>query len=254
MNRVTDRMKPVLMKEVADDCRFFLGDRPCVWHKREGVVCTCERYQPIRERVLVIKLDAMGDVLRTTSLLPPLAAAHPGAAITWVTRAESVPLLENNPYLTEIVRYGIDTLVHLAHAVSIASSTWTRARSARDSRPWRTAPGPTDTCCMNWGTSSPTNPAAQAWLETGINDHLKRAGTRDVSAMDARHPAVPDVPDSYVLDLRADECAAGRQHLADLGVDFTRPIVGLNTGAGGRWELKAVARRRFSRADGAPWR
>ena len=51
MNRVTDRMKTVLMKEVADDCRFFLGDRPCVWHKREGVVCTCERYQPIRERV-----------------------------------------------------------------------------------------------------------------------------------------------------------------------------------------------------------
>ena len=50
--------------------------------------------------------------------------------------------------------------------------------------------------------------------------------------------AVPDVPDTYVLDLGPEECAAGRQHLADLGVDFTRPIVGLNTGAGGRWELK----------------
>jgi hypothetical protein len=178
MNRVTDRMKTVLMKEVADDCRFFLGDRPCVWHKREGVVCTCERYQPITERVLVIKLDAMGDVLRTTSLLPPLAAAHPGAAITWVTRAESVPLLENNPYLTEIVTYGIDTLVHLGarrfdrvinmDAGKISAGLATLARGTR-----------TDGFVLHeLGHVVATSPAAQAWLETGINDHLKRAGMR----------------------------------------------------------------------------
>lgn len=238
MNKVTDRMKTVLMKEVADDCRFFLGDRPCIWHKREGVVCTCERYQPIRERVLVIKLDAMGDVLRTTSLLPPLAAAHPGAAITWVTRAESVPLLENNPYLTEIVTYGIDTLVHLGarrfdrvinmDAGKISAGLATLARGTR-----------TDGFVLHeLGHVVATNPAAQAWLETGINDHLKRAGMRTYQQWMRDILGVPDVPDAYVLDLGAEECAAGRQHLADLGVDFTRPIVGLNTGAGGRWELK----------------
>ena len=238
MNKVTDRMNPVLMKEVADDCRFFLGDRPCVWHKREGVVCTCERYEPITERVLVIKLDAMGDVLRTTSLMPPLAAAHPGAAITWVTRAESVPLLENNPYLTEIVTYGIDTLVHLGarrfdrvinmDAGKISAGLATLAHGTR-----------TDGFVLHeLGHVVATNPAAQAWLETGINDHLKRAGVRTYQQWMRDILAVPDIPDAYVLDLRAEECAAGRQHLADLGVDFTRPIVGLNTGAGGRWELK----------------
>jgi heptosyltransferase-2 len=45
-------------------------------------------------------------------------------------------------------------------------------------------------------------------------------------------------PDRYVLELSDAERQKGRGQLADLGVDFERPVVGLNTGAGGRWELK----------------
>ena len=231
-------MRPVLMKEVADDCRFFLGDRPCVWHKRDGAICTCERYEPIRERLLIIKLDAMGDVLRTTSLLPPLAAAHPGAAITWITRAESVPLLENNPYLTEVVTYGADTLVHLGarrfdrvinmDAGKTSAGLATLARGTRKD----------GFVLHERGHVIATNPAAQAWLETGINDNLKRAGTRTYQRWMRDILDVPDVPDRYVMDLRPQELEAGRRHLADLHVDFARPIIGLNTGAGGRWELK----------------
>src|SRR6185437_12181624 len=90
-------------REIAWDCRFFVGDRPCVWHKRDGLRCTCDRYDRIEERVLIIKLDAMGDVLRTTALLPPIRESHPHAGITWITRRESVPLLERNPYVTEVL-------------------------------------------------------------------------------------------------------------------------------------------------------
>ena len=82
-----------MQREIAFDCRYFLGDRPCCWHKQEGAVCICDRYTPIRERILIVKLDAMGDVLRTTTLLPDLAEVHPGATFTWITRPESLPLL-----------------------------------------------------------------------------------------------------------------------------------------------------------------
>src|SRR6516164_11184299 len=101
-------------REIAFDCRFFLGDRPCVWHKTTGVLCTCDHYQRIDQRILMIKLDAMGDVLRTTALLPALAEARPAAAITWITRRESRPLLERNPYITEILDYGEDAMAQLA--------------------------------------------------------------------------------------------------------------------------------------------
>ena len=47
------------------DCRHFKGDRPCDPHKESGVKCNdCNYYQPISFKILIIKLDAVGDVLR----------------------------------------------------------------------------------------------------------------------------------------------------------------------------------------------
>src|SRR5207244_3273098 len=42
----------------------------------------------------------------------------------------------------------------------------------------------------------------------------------------------------YILELKANERAWAREHFARLGVEPSRPSVGLNIGAGGRWELK----------------
>jgi len=47
--------------------------------------------------VLIIKLGALGDVVRTTPLLRVLEAN-----ITWVTAARAVPLLEANPFIDRI--------------------------------------------------------------------------------------------------------------------------------------------------------
>src|SRR5262245_47376110 len=106
-------MQLPLRREIAFDCREFVGDRPCGPHKRTGVLCKCDHYVPVQERLLIIKLDAMGDVLRTTALLPALAAAHPQASISWITRPESRPLLERNPFVHEIIDYGTDAMVAL---------------------------------------------------------------------------------------------------------------------------------------------
>ena len=47
-----------MTREIAFDCRFFVGDRPCIWHKSTGVLCPCDHYQRVEERLLIIKLDA----------------------------------------------------------------------------------------------------------------------------------------------------------------------------------------------------
>ena len=41
-------------REIAFDCRYFLGDRPCVWHKTMGALCICDHYQSIEQRLLII--------------------------------------------------------------------------------------------------------------------------------------------------------------------------------------------------------
>jgi len=227
-----------LRREIAFDCRDFLGDRPCTWHKQTEVLCTCDHYRRVEERVLIIKLDAMGDVLRTTALLPALADAHPGAAITWLTRPESKPLLEKNPLVHEIVTYGPDAIVNLQtrtydrvvnlDAGKTSAGLASLARSGRkdgfilDER----------------GYVQATNEPARRWLEMGIFDDLKRRGDRTYQDVMAEILDLSGRPHRYVFELGDDERMQARVELERLGLDVSRPIVGLNTGAGGRWPLK----------------
>ena len=53
--------------------------------------------------ILIVKLGALGDVLRTTSILRPLRARYPGARFEWITAKPAVPLLEGNPLVGRVV-------------------------------------------------------------------------------------------------------------------------------------------------------
>ncbi|MBI5201701.1 MAG: glycosyltransferase family 9 protein [Elusimicrobia bacterium] len=53
--------------------------------------------------VLVVKLGALGDVLRTTSVVRRLKAVHPDVRVTWVTARAAMPLLEGNPDLERVL-------------------------------------------------------------------------------------------------------------------------------------------------------
>lgn len=73
------------------DCIHFRGDIPCRPHKDHGVHCDgCSHYRRRRGRILIIKLGATGDVLRTTPLLEALAERYPDHEVWWVTLTPEV--------------------------------------------------------------------------------------------------------------------------------------------------------------------
>lgn len=225
-------------REIAFDCRFFLGDRPCVWHKTTGVLCTCDHYQQIEQRFLIIKLDAMGDVLRTTALLPALAEAHPRAAIAWITRRESRPLLERNPYISEVLDYGEDALLQLQVRAFDRVINLDAGKASAALASLAKAHQKVGFVLDAQGCVQPTDAAARRWLEMGTFDDLKRLNTRTYQDHMLDMIGLPGARHRYVLELTEEERARGRAHLHRLGVDFSRPIIGLNTGAGHRWQLK----------------
>jgi len=225
-------------REIAFDCKFFRGDRPCVWHKKTGVLCTCEHYAKVEEQVLIVKLDAMGDVLRSTALLPPLAEMHPHAAITWLTRRESVPLLEGNPYVAEVLEVGAEANVHLQtrrfdRVINLDASRISAALATSAS-----APRKDGFVLDERGIVRPTNEAARRWLEAGLFDDIKRQGTATYQDRMAEILELQGREHRYVFELKAQEVERARLHLHSIGLDLQRPIIGLNTGAGGRWPLK----------------
>ncbi len=225
-------------REIAFDCRYFLGDRPCQWHKAIGVLCPCEHYRPIGERILIIKLDAMGDVLRTTALLPALAGALPNAAIAWITRRESLALLERNPYLSDAIEYGPDALLQLQVRTFDRVINLDAGKTSAALATLANAPQKDGFVLQSRGFVEPTNAAAQRWLELGVFDDLKKQGRKTYQEWMLEILGLSGAPHRYVLELGEDERQRGRMHLERLGVDLLRPVIGLNTGAGGRWELK----------------
>src|SRR5262249_22203196 len=225
-------------REIAWDCRFFLGDRPCVWHKRDRLLCTCDHFDRVEERVLIVKVDAMGDVLRSTALLPPLAEVHPHAAITWITRKESIPLLQRNPYIAEVLEVGPEALAHLQtrtfdrvinlDAGKTSAALATAARSSRHD----------GFVLDDRGYVRPTNDAARRWLEAGIFDDIKQRGTETYQNRMADILGLAGRAHRYVFELSDEERGRAKAHLDAIGFDPTRTLIGLNTGAGGRWPLK----------------
>ncbi len=77
--------------EIKSNCRYFNGMVPCYFHKIENVHCdTCNHFSEITENILIIKLGAIGDVIRTTPILHKIWKLHPNARVWWLTYSPEI--------------------------------------------------------------------------------------------------------------------------------------------------------------------
>ena len=58
---------------------------------------------PGRNRILVVRLGAMGDIIHTLPAAASLKHSYPGSHLTWVVESRWRPLLEDNPFIDRIV-------------------------------------------------------------------------------------------------------------------------------------------------------
>jgi ADP-heptose:LPS heptosyltransferase len=225
-------------RNISPDCRFFKGDRPCEWHKQEGNLCPCEKYVPLQKNLLMIKLDAMGDVLRTTCLLPAIEHKWPGVRVTWITRQESLPLLINNPYVAEVIPYGPESLLHLQVRVFDRVINLDAGKISSGLASLANSPQKTGYLLHQAGYVVGTNPEAENWLNMGVFDDLKKENNKTYQEIMCSIIGLDPRKMEYVLALDKTEEARARQVLTRLKVNPNKKIIGIHTGAGGRWQLK----------------
>lgn len=225
-------------RDVAYDCRHFLGDRPCSWHKKEGLLCRCEHYEPLSGRLLIIKLDAMGDVLRTTCLLPAIAKAWPGVRIAWLTRPESAPLLENNPYITEIIPYGPESQIQIAARSFDKVINLDAGKISSGMAALAMAADKIGFILHPHGYVHATSKSAERWLRLGVFDDLKKENTRTYQDWMLDIIGLSGNGMKYILNLTQPELEQGRLYLKSLGMKLNKTIIGIHTGAGARWPQK----------------
>lgn len=227
------------MPLIHTDCRWYKTDRPCDLHKRSGVVCgSCPSHDRIVTRVLVVKLDATGDVLRTTSLLKPLRAALPGAHITWITRREAVEVLKPNSLIDEVVPLDAEALlllqtqsfdVVLNPDASIVSSRLATLARAPEKRGF---------VLDDAGKLLPLNEEAERWYRMGLNDALKKQNQRTYQSILLGIAGLPVSEHPIVWEISPAEAAFASAFATRHGLHEGELRIGMNTGAGGRWRWK----------------
>lgn len=223
------------LEHIKADCRWFRGHVPCHPHKQFGVHCVdeqgkpCEHYDRTTSKILIIKLGAIGDVIRTTPLLRALRLAYPHAQIWWLTLTpEVVPHSVDAVFgftpqgLATLNAVHFDILINLdkdREACGLASSLSATKRHG---------------FIMGSGTAAPADTLAVHKFLTGLWDDLNKENTKSYLAEIFEICGFAFGGERYILD-----SFASRGYVWDL--PRKGKIVGLNTGCGGRWTSRLWA-------------
>ena len=212
------------------DCRHFLGYKPCAFRRLcEG----CPHYQPAGKRILVIKLAAPGDVLRTTPLLRGLRQADPDAHITWLTELRAMPLLAGLSEIDRLLPYSFETVIPLLHENFDVLYCFDKEPKAIGLAMEANAKERIGFGMERHGKVMPLNRSSEYMFELGIDDHLKfRVNSKTYPEMifECAGLSYPE-PQEYILPDLSAEIDAGRDLLERLGVAQGKAKIGLNTGA-----------------------
>ena len=96
---------------VRTDCKYYRGNIPCKPHKESEIHCdNCKMYEPLSKRILIIKLGAAGDVIRTTPILRKLRIEFPNSEIVWLTY---FPDLLPRSWVNKILDFELKNIVWL---------------------------------------------------------------------------------------------------------------------------------------------
>ncbi len=213
------------MSEYRTDCRLFNGYRPCA---HGGQCASCDRFEGVDLDVLLINLDALGDVLRTTALLPAIRRRYPRARITWLTRSRALPLLEGNPDIDRVLVLGVESdillrTLHFDVVLNADKSMIAGAVAMQVHAKERRGFGIDET-----GAIIPLNASAEHLYRLGMDDAAKFFGNRRTAPdLLAEALGFEHKRDGYVLNIGRDPAGVARK-------------VGFNTGCGPKWPYKKL--------------
>ncbi len=214
------------------DCIYFRGHVPCRPHKQDGVHCeTCPSYRVRRGRILLIKLGAAGDVIRTTPLLQPLRRDYPDHVLTWVTDFPALlPAVVDDPLPLnpETALWLEHTPFELVINLDKDRQACALAAGVRAERRWGFTLDEDGMCRpVTEGVTAEQAAAAEAKFQTGLFDDVNQACTLSYPQEIFAICGYEFRGEKYLLD-RPEPAAS-----FDLPAGGT--LVGLNTGCGGRW-------------------
>ena len=208
------------------DCRYYNGDTPCIFHKQNGVICnSCEHYDPLNGRILIIKLGAAGDVIRTTPLLRKLKKEYPKHEITWLVYSND---LLSTKWIDNILEFNLQNIIWLEGQVFDWIINLDKDKEAIALTKKLAGRKKSGFTMDDLGKCMPisNNAEKHKWL-TGVRDDISRANAKNYMEEIFEICGYKFSKEKYILEVNEVE---------DWNlIDDSKTVVGLNTGCGSRW-------------------
>ncbi len=215
---------------VIPDCPRFTGYKPC----HPGINCIddgCYDHAKKKIRILIINLDAMGNVLVTTSMLPAIKRKYPESVISWITLKNAYRLLDNNPLLDHVYVWEPEQLLILQSlefdvVMNVDKSQRSGASAAKIAAKEKLGYG-----INTRGQIVPFNKEAMYNYQLGLDDNLKfHVNKRSVSDILHETMRLPFKRDEYILNLSEEEKIFCGEYKRAHGLEHVPFVIGFNTG------------------------
>ena len=216
--------------EELKNCKNFNGYKPC--HSDHNCFINgCKELNPVGTKILIVNLDAMGDVLMTTAQLPSLKRKYPQSTIYWITLKIASGLLENNSYIDRVLTYDFESLSILQSLEfdlvmnvdkSMRSGALTMQVNAKER--------------LGFGVNSngqivPLNEGARYNYLLGMDDNLKfKVNQRFGQDYLAETFNLDYSRDDYVFSFTGSEMRFIEKYREETGISAGDEVIGFNTG------------------------
>lgn len=218
------------MQKEIPSCKRFTGYKPC-YPDHNCWIDGCKDNIPIGKKILIINLDAMGDVLMTTAQLPALKRKFPESTIYWITLKVAAPLLYYNQFIDFVLEYNFESLsilqqIEFDYVMNVDKSQ--RSCALLNSLNAKNKLG----FGLNKdGKIIPVNDSALYNYLLGMDDHLKfKVNQRTGQDYLAETFELDYKRDEYVFNFTDDEKKFIDDYKRTLGISESDKIVGFNTG------------------------
>jgi heptosyltransferase-2 len=217
------------MQKFNADCLHFKGDVPCLPHKENGYHCdNCPKYTPISKRILIIKLGAIGDVIRTTPLVKTYKKMYPDCKITWLTQT---PAILPKGQIDEILKFDFASSLYLQEAQFDIAINLDKEKEA-SALLLKVKANEKYGYILKDNVSQPANELAFHKYHTGLFDDVSQANTLNYCQEIYALCGLKYQGEPYLLDNHANAGYVWSQ------IDKTKKVIGLNTGCGDRWTTR----------------
>jgi len=97
------------LDQLRSNCRHFTGYRPC----KHGCECEgCRHFSPDGPSVLILKMNQLGNIVKTTPILHALRKKYENPSLCWMASPAGCKLLANSPLIDEVLTTNADDLLY----------------------------------------------------------------------------------------------------------------------------------------------